>query len=1270
MRSWADDSSARLTQGFENADVPPGDTVPGDTSTTEVLSGSLGSAFGWINTPTDTDWYGLQTQVGQTYTIFLKGYSSSTGGGPALPDPILRIYDSSGQLIGTADNSLNSLDANYQYTPTTSGLIYVSAGSADGQTGRFSFLVIKTTATVPDVVPGDTSTGVSLAIGGHVDGVLENATDADWYRVSLTAGQSYMFHLDGASASPLSDSYLQLFGANGSLITFNDDYGDGYDSALRFTPTTTGVYYLSAEAAAGETGGYRVSAEAVAPQNPLDTIDWGTNIANTAITVYFAQAGQTFDAHTADRSWTASEISSVMAAFATLSAVSNVTFTTTASAAGATMIMVLDDALGDETLGSMSLPPLTPAIGTFSPAADVWNAATLQPGGLAFSTLIHEVGHALGLSHPHDTGGSSEIMEGVTGPFDSYGVAGLNQGVFTMMSYNDGWPMGPAGGPSGYNYGMQRGPMALDIAVLQKKYGATVSHAGDDVYTLPTTNGATVGYLALWDTGGNDTISASGSGNAVIDLRPATLLNAPGGGGYVSYIGAVQGGLVVAAGVAIENAYGANGADILTGNAYDNTLRGGGGADKLNGADGSDVLDGGTGSDVLDGGLGVDYAAYGTASTGVHASLQQPSTNTGDALGDTYTSIEGLRGSSFADLLRGDANGNILLGMAGDDTLDGGGGDDVISGGDGDDVILAVGASSVSGDSGSDTFKFLLASDSTLAASTLITDFQTGVDKISIAAMQPTNVTIGQANGVYTLTATTAAAGTFYLRSTNVLALSDVITVIVGQTLAGTPSYDKLVGGDGADVLIGKGAGDNLTGGAGVDIFRYEVAGDSHGDGYDILSDFQHGVDKIDLSAVAPTYMSILHAQGASYLFPSTSGGQMQIAAVGDVEANDILTGGTTNYYIVGDDSGMTLIGGDNPDSIVGGGGNDVIIGGGGGDALYGNGGRNVFTYRSASESNNQNLDIIHGFQTGVDKIDLSAMNPSNVSIVYYNGGTFINGGAADGAFQIASIDKVFGISLLGLTGGLYVVGENVAGALYGSAGADTIIGGSSYDAIYAGGSGDALFGGGGMDTFMYESGTDSNGAPGGMDIIHDFETGVDRVYLNGIMGATNVSVIRSNGGTFIFGNSTAGAFQIASTHDINPADMIGLTSGAYVVGDDTANTLIGGYLSESIVGGGGNDIIIGGGAADALFGGAGADTFKFLDKSDSAPGASDIIHDFQTGVDKIDLTALHTNPLDKFTLVSDANASYLFVQLAGNPDNDLQVLFATPNVKASDILW
>ena len=96
--------------------------------------------------------------------------------------------------------------------------------------------------------------------------------------------------------------------------------------------------------------------------------------------------------------------------------------------------------------------------------------------------------------------------------------------------------------------------------------------------------------------------------------------------------------------------------DTLTGNSGNNFLRGGGGADALNG------------------GGGFDTADYSNAPTGVTVDLGNPANNTGEAIGDTYSSIENIAGSTFGDTLRGDDLSNLLDGNAGADVLDGAGG--------------------------------------------------------------------------------------------------------------------------------------------------------------------------------------------------------------------------------------------------------------------------------------------------------------------------------------------------------------------------------------------------------------------------------------------------------------------------------------------------------------------------------------------------------------------------------------------------------------------
>jgi Ca2+-binding RTX toxin-like protein len=170
---------------------------------------------------------------------------------------------------------------------------------------------------------------------------------------------------------------------------------------------------------------------------------------------------------------------------------------------------------------------------------------------------------------------------------------------------------------------------------------------------------------------------------------------------------------------------GLDGNDTLYGLGGTDSLDGGAGNDNLYGGAGNDNLYGGAGGDTLNGGTGFDLARYDNAATLIYARLDGVTGSYGEAVGDTFTSIEGLVGSYFGDYLIGNnTNGDYLYGLGGNDALYGLGGADRLDGGTGNDTLY--------GGTGADQFVF----NSTLNAATnvdLITDFQAGIDDIVLS---------------------------------------------------------------------------------------------------------------------------------------------------------------------------------------------------------------------------------------------------------------------------------------------------------------------------------------------------------------------------------------------------------------------------------------------------------------------------------------------------------------------------------------------------------
>ena len=518
-------------------------------------------------------------------------------------------------------------------------------------------------------------------------------------------------------------------------------------------------------------------------------------------------------------------------------------------------------------------------------AHDWWThdrASDLFPGGYGMLTYLHEIGHALGLSHP----GAYNIRAS----FASDATHFQDTRAYTVMSYFDANRNGSGTDHHGtFGSAYAATPLLHDIMVLQSIYGADMTtRTYSTVYGFNSNaNRAAFDFsrntnpvIAIWDAGGIDKIDASGwNTDQVIDLTE----------GAFSSVGHLTHNLAIAYGTWIELATTGGGDDRITGNRANNVLTGNGGRDTLSGDSGHDIFYGGPGADRMYGGAGHDWARYDDSASGVMVNLATGRGSGGFAAGDILEDIEHLHGSRHADTLTGDdATANRLFGNRGDDRIFGGGGndfligevgDDRLFGGDGRDLLRGgEGADHLDGGAGDDWAQY---HDS------------------------PSGVVLDLASGG---SGGTALGDTFvsieHVRGTR---FGDHITGdSSGNILLGAGGDDFLFGGDGDDFLFGGAGADRLSGGVGNDWADY--------------SDASSGI-------------AVSLRDGAG-----TAG-----VAKGDLlDGIEWLRGSEYNDILEGDAAPNMIRGGAGNDSIAGHGGNDVLTGQAGADVFIFNAGDGV----------------------------------------------------------------------------------------------------------------------------------------------------------------------------------------------------------------------------------------------------------------------------------------------------------------------------------------
>jgi hypothetical protein len=871
--------------------VAPGNPV--------VTVDAASSTIGTIGTIGDQDFYKVTLVAGKSYEIGLFGHAGGTGLIP-LQDAYIELYSAAGALLGSADGGASTLanqansgfDAVLPFDVTVTGTYYINARAFDND----------------PTVGGSTGEGLG---------------EYELYVHEIDPNDPNVYHPYYDAGSPL---YAIDWGTQVDKVNHTDRNPDGNEGTR-----STGGNGIDPTGNPQGSPTYIADVPALAAAQGKDIT--GKNV----VTIYFAKAGDTFvsndptnpglpPATITATGVKAFEYNAVWTALDQFAKVADVVYIEVQDRAKADFIYtsyIGTPGPGVSLLGSMSPPGESDeGLAQFNSGDYRWNAVDLQQGGFSFVTLIHEFGHGHGLAHPHDNGGHSGIMNGVEsdGPVADYttGDYDLNQGVFTMMSYEDGWQTSPYGNAeTDVGYGYLGGLMAFDIAAIQDKYGVNEDYAtGNDVYTLKDVNAAGTFYTSIWDGGGTDSIVYNGTRNANIDLRQATLKYEPGGGGYVSYAYGIFGGFTIANGVTIENASSGSGNDTLIGNAAANRL------------------DGGAGTDRMEGGLGDDSYIVDNASDVVVERANEGYDTVVAAVSYTLSAnVENLQaaniGGTAALALTGNDVRNFIWGTQGNNVINGAGGADFMVGYAGDDLYGVDNMNDVAYEEAGGGYDTVATSISyTLGAN--IENLQAvnigGTDPLALTGNEVRNFIWGtqgnnvlngaggadfmvgyggddgyfvdnagdvayeEAGGGYD----TVVASASYTLGANV---ENLQAANIGGSdplaLAGNDLRNFIWGTQGNNVLAGRGGNDVLFGYAGADQFLFDTAAGNAN--YDWLGDFQAGTDKIVLDN------SVFTALGDGALSASAF---VTGSAAGDADDRIIFDSATGNVYYDADGNG------------------------------------------------------------------------------------------------------------------------------------------------------------------------------------------------------------------------------------------------------------------------------------------------------------------------------------------------------------------------------
>jgi trimeric autotransporter adhesin len=721
----------------------------------------------------------------------------------------------------------------------------------------------------------------------------------------------------------------------------------------------------------------------------------------------------------------------------------------------------------------------------------------------------------------------------------------------------------------------------------------------------------------------------------------------------------------------------------LTGNEFNNEIRGGAGDDTIGGGAGNDLLDGGAGADKLTGGAGNDtyvvnndgdvvVEGVGNGTDTVESSITTTLTNNVENL--TLTGAASINGT-------GNVLGNTITGNSGNNRLDGMGGADAMAGGLGDDtyVVNIAGDTVTEGASaGADTVE-----------SSISFSLGANVENLTLAgtaAVDGTgnelgNAIVGNSNknlidGGAGADAMSGGAGndTYVVDNVNDAAIEGAgagfdtvissvdhslginlenLTLTGGGNINGTGNVlnNTIIGNTGGNRLDGLGGADAMTGGVGDDTYIVNNIGDI------VNEAASAGTDTVE--------SSISYALGTNV---------ENLTLIGTAAIDG--TGNAVGNIIVGNTNKNRIDGGGGADNMSGGAGNDTYVVDNAGDVVTENASEGIDLVQSSVgttlTTNVENLTLIGGADingTGNVSANTITGNTGNNTLNGLGGADAMLGGDGNDTYVVNNA----GDTVTELSGGAsgidlvqssatYALSANVenltltgAGNINasGNAVANVLTGNTGNNILNGMGGADRMIGGAGADTYVVDNVSDTvtEGVGAGTDIVqssvtHTLSANVENLTLtasgnidgigngdaNVLTGNTGNNRLDGQGGADIMSGDAGDDTYVVDNAGDTVTDLSGTdtveSSITHALGADIENlSLIGtdninGFGNSGanvITGNTGNNRIDGAGGDDTMAGGLGDDTYVVSEAGDSVSEA------FDAGADEVESAINHT---------------------------------------------